>query len=497
MLHADFGRDGEGANKQSTLSITIGNVEYGERNWQLSDDDRMIRIDTIPENREEVVVDAHLLGSSRDNGMGADGQAPASTFLTSELFNTASGGGNPALVDDDGNVRTGRAGYFVLENFIPPSIEGETRRTPPDTDAEGGSEIPMVPLGETPEQTDYAILRLATAQGSVPFQDKTDPTDDLVPETIGPRTERKLLGFAAAFGEVQQQGGIGLTPVDAGPPIPLEKPIEPNLTLFTKPQSNKVVGDVDLFGIDPGAPRVQLGHEQDGSAFVDDDTFGVRTPAGRDADENMGEYAFVTAGILTDKVPGKPPRRLANFGTEIPDLRHVQWGFFLGERLAAAAGRGPHVREHVHMGSWATGRQLDPGELAGWAGSATFEGVALGNVFDGQALSTELGRYKNRWDFAARTGQARLDFDGETYRGDTSMLKKKPQFVGGLSGQNTGRVGRIDGGFVGHVDNFTDHKGKRGRGPTGLVGQFQISEQPGSNEVYRAIGTVAADRKKK
>jgi hypothetical protein len=453
------------------------------------------------------------------------------------LFNTAAGGGNPDLntgVDADGDgeldARAGRVGYLVFENFDSDSFAADQRRTgviggsstAPVKPTTGGVEDPVDPLDEDErlgrDEQRYAILRLGTAVGSL----EQNPAADVLPDpnVVNARRSRTLEGFAAGIGEFQDDEDIGVTPVDAGllpdgrdpllviagqselaiDPLATD-PLLPNLVITTSFETNRVEATMRIVGLDvardPAEP-VTLGSldgaEGDGpSAFVDDDTFAAAAPVGN----QPGEYALVTALPLTDQ-PGERPlpilgigpvRRLSGLG-DVPALRHTQWGFFLGERLAPP-GDGRTVREHVHLGTWAAGERITDDLLGGWSGSATYDGVAAGNVFTGGSLSTVVGTYRNQWDFGARRGSVEMSFDATEYTGSTRLEDNSARFVGRLDA--TGRRGRLDGSFVGGVSDFSDGSG---RGPNGLAGQFSIRET-GGNDIYRASGVVAADRKGK
>jgi hypothetical protein len=399
-------------------------------------------------------------------------------------------------------------GYLVFENF-----------DPDDAANTGGLEDPVDPLNDDQPEQRYAILRLGTAVGSLP--QGTDPADLPDPNRVDTRTSRDLEGFAAGIGEFQNTDDIGVTPVDAGllpdgsDPLALTidplatDPLAPNLLIRTMFETNRVEATMRIVGLDfanDAAQPVTLGsldgEEGDGpSAFVDDDTFAAATPVGND----VGEYALVTALPLTDE-PGErelpllgvvPARQLSGLG-DVPALKHTQWGFFLGERLAPLDGQ--NVREHVHLGAWAAGEQLRDDMLGGWNGTASYEGVAAGNVFRGTLgsdgvtggnLSTVVGTYRNQWDFGERRGSVEMSFDASDYTGSTRLQDGSARFVGTL--EATGRRGRLDGAFVGGVSDFSDGSG---RGPNGLAGQFSIRET-GGTEVYRASGAVAADRKGK
>ena len=53
----------------------------------------------------------------------------ATVGFSSPIRSTAAGGGNPALKKEDGTIREGYAGYFVLENFDPDTA-GSRRGSP-------------------------------------------------------------------------------------------------------------------------------------------------------------------------------------------------------------------------------------------------------------------------------------------------------------------------------------------------------------------------------
>jgi hypothetical protein len=537
LLHADFGVEGTREDQRSTISVTIGDVSYGDPNPQTEGDDLS---EFGGDDGNEVLVSAHTFGSSRDNTarVTQDDPAPASTFISSGLFNTAAGGGNPDLntgVDGDGNgqpdPRPGRVGYLVFENFDPDGFAPDQERTgvtggssaAPVQPTTGGVEDPVDPIdpldaGLRKEEQRYAILRLGTAVGSLDQNPAAVALPD--PNVVNTRTSRALEGFAAGIGEFQDAVDIGVTPVDAGllpdgrDPLALTEdelalvidplatdPLLPNLLITTSAATNRVEATMRIVGLDvardPAEP-VTLGNLDgaDGagpSAFVDDDTFAAAAPVGNPA----GEYALVTALPLTDQ-PGERAlpilgtgtvRRLSGMG-DVPALRHTQWGFFLGERLAPP-GDGRTVREHVHLGTWAAGEQITDDLLGGWSGSATYDGVAAGNVFTGGALSTVVGTYRNQWDFGERRGSVEMSFDATDYTGSTRLQDGSARFVGRL--EAPGRRGRLDGAFVGGVSDFSD---RSGRGPNGLAGQFSIRET-GDADVYRASGVVAADRKGK
>ena len=108
LLHADFGLEGNGSDQKSTISVTIGNVEYKLKTCDCNP--------PLPKSESvEAVVEGRTIGSSR----GTVGETTVG--FSSPIRSTAAGGGNPAL-------KEGYAGYFVLENYDPPDpVTGKTK----------------------------------------------------------------------------------------------------------------------------------------------------------------------------------------------------------------------------------------------------------------------------------------------------------------------------------------------------------------------------------
>jgi hypothetical protein len=218
-------------------------------------------------------------------------------------------------------------------------------------------------------------------------------------------------------------------------------------------------------------PLLMLGGLSSGrSAFIDDDRFA----AGKD---NM---AMVTANLLRDR-EGKLPASLnLPDGSPIPQYKHLQWGFFLGD----IAGTPGSNLTHVHMGTWAAGRAADPSQLP-TSGTASYSGHAIGNVANGGALYTAVGSFQNTWNFAQRAGTVNMNFDRAQYTGVTQLRSGSAVFEGNLTAP--ARTGSLIGNFVQPAAG-----GTAGTPPAGVVGRFGISESSGTP--YRASGTFAAER---
>jgi hypothetical protein len=438
LLHADFGLDGNGANQKSTISVTLGKVDYKLVVGCPSNDG----CDTKnPPKSYEAVVSGRTIGSSHDNTdrNAETGLANASGLFSSRLDSTAAGGGNPLLPVQ------GRAGYFVLENVNPDNPD----YTIGDSNS-GGFEKPLDTNGGKSD-IQYAYLRLATAIAS------SQPTL---------RNESALNGWMGGLAEFQNGNNIGLTQLDSG-----DTPS--NVEIQTSPTNNTVAATFTLFGQDPAqSTTFNIGGltGNGASAFVDDNRFAARSANGG------SEVAMVTADLFRDANGNLPPSLNRPDGTSIPQYEHLKWGFFFGDTKTT-----PGQREHVHLGTWIAGK-IPTGDSLGLKGQAMYTGHSIGNVFNNGSLYTAVGSFQNQWDFDKRTGTVQMDFDKMNYTGATAIKNSSFNFDGTLSA--TGRTGQVQGSFVAPVNPT----------PAAVMGGFSIKENQGG-PAYRAAGTFGAERK--
>jgi hypothetical protein len=443
LLHADFGLDGNGASQKSTISVTLGKVDYKLVVGCPSNDG----CDTTnPPKSYEAVISGRTIGSSRDNTdrNAQTGLANASILFSSRLDSTAAGGGNPLLPVQ------GRAGYFVLENVDPDNPDF----TIGDPNS-GGFEKPLDTSGGKSD-IQYAYLRLATATGS------SQPTL---------RSELTLNGWMGGLAEFQNGGNIGIAQIDSG-----ETP--DNIKIQTSPTNNTVAANFTLQGqIENQFTTFNLGglNVNGTSAFADDNRFAARST------NNGSEVAMVTADLFRDATTGTLPASLnLPDGSSIQKYEHLKWGFFFGDTKTNAG-----AREHVNLGTWIAGKILDVDQVKALRGQASYTGHSIGNVFNNGSLYTAVGSFTNQWDFNKRTGEVQMKFDQIAYTGKTAIKNNSNTFTGNLSATSTpARSGGLQGSFVAPANPT----------PAAVMGNFAIAEQPG-NATYRAAGTFGAERK--
>lgn len=437
-------------------------------------------------NPTDAFLDAVTLGTARRTGT----EAPI--HLTNRSSSTAAGGGNPNLVDGSSNVLTGVPGYFTVENFDL-QAEGTAPVDARGRSTNGGLEEP---LGEAGTPTRFANLRLLSATGSL---DSAVAADDASADTVNMlnRTGGERTGFAAGLSEFEVDGtntiqvafADGFT--NAGLPFSADDLVTSNFSFTPDTSASTLSATLRLTDPDGTPYQVDIGGAGGESAFIDNDTYGALVAG--DAD-----FGFVTGNMITVDPENDGIRSLPGLDTisstagspflgedlnQFEDSPHLAWGVFLGDRIwDPATGR----REHIHLGSWVAGDPVDPTQYLGFTGTATYEGHALGNVYDGTSVSTVVGRFQNSWDFGGSgtlgSGSVQLDFDGQLYDG-TTRFKSGQGFVSSDLASTQGRTGRIDGDFY----------GISGTTPAAVGGQFGL--QGAAGEVYGAAGTFAGSER--
>ena len=427
FIHADFGISGAGSAQQSTISLTVGNGTYSPVVAPPASCSGCpaYEVATISVNES-----GRTIGSS--HGV-VSGTQIGTVAINSPLINTSAGGGNPAL------QRDGYAGYFVFENYTPPSDQGFTAAL------DGGTEHAIG--GAVSSDVNYAALRLATATGEA---------------TVGARGSNVLTGWAGGLAEKENGAGAPLSIV------PIGTGTEPNnFIIQTDAAANSVQASVLLSGHAP----MTLGGPGNPSAMIDDNRFGAANST----------VAMVNANLLRDANGNLPATLNLPNGQPIANYQYLQWGFLFGD----TAGTAGTDLEHLHLGTWVAGRPADPNQLP-TIGSATYSGHAIGNVANGGALYTAVGSYDNVWDFSKRTGTVSVNFDGAQYSG-TTQLQNGVVFTGSMSAGDANRTGGVVGNFV-----QAPGGSPASTPPPAVAGRFVIQQSEGNP--YRASGTFGAER---
>ena len=299
---------------------------------------------------------------------------------------------------------------------------------------------------------------------------------------IDSRTQAELRGFATGLSLTLNPAGLPAngTVADSllvyvsseGAPDPT------NVQIDTFPARNEINAQLRLELSGPGTRQIvaNLGDplgSNGHSIFIEDDGFGAGTATAPStiAGVNVAADLFLISLDVIDAGPdfldGLPPDQAFCFCTE------ARWGAWSGQ-IAGPGGE----RDVVHFGWWTAGQFTEAAALAGLTGVATYDGHAIGTVFDGANLFVERGDFQLVWDFGLDTGTATIqNFDGRNFVfGDLAAATGAENlFAGTLTGGPAGFSGRMAGAFYGPV--FTDGAAEVGT-------QFNVAG-PGD---YRAVG---------
>lgn len=391
VLHADFSLVGTGPNQTSTISTTLGTVEY--KTTRFADPVAGVTppLAPSPDGANDVEFNAATLGSTQ-------GAAVLSSF-NSEVFNTSAGGGLDTL-----GSGPGYADYFVLENYAPPDLISVSPSLVISVNEHpGGTEHAIGTESSIDQQ--YAFLRLASIQSSTPESELS-------------RTQNSSNGGYAA-GLVKTETGNNSLSIDY-----LLSGADPgtNLSITNDLTSSGLSVDINF----NNGQSLSLGGSDNNATFVDDDRFAATN----------GSATLVSAGLVESGIDPAIASKI-----NVPE--YMQWGFFFGDVDVSATGT-----SHAHLASWVAGSVPSAADLP-VSGSATYTGSAIGNVFAGANSYVAAGTYTNTWDFAARTGTAQLqEFDGVNYNGITALENNSSQFVGALANGAGSREVGLQGSFV-------------------------------------------------
>ena len=208
----------------------------------------------------------------------------------------------------------------------------------------------------------------------------------------------------------------------------------------------------------------------DGFSFFGDDSAFAATATDNQALVN-GVAAAANIGMINDNRPKSDGAIEDNLGdAAYCACLYTQWGLMAGEIESAG-----QIRDVFHMMPWVAG--VKPPDLAinGLSGTATYNGHAFGQVFNGSSFYLERGSFTMNWNFSTASGTATISqFDGNTFQYNLSGTGAV--YSGGLTSPG-GFSGKMDGAFYAGGGNPAAETG----------GQF--TAQSGS---YKAAGIFVA-----
>lgn len=406
----------------------------------------------------EVSMDGGLIGSARLDA----GDTPIR--LSSSLGTVPDGNGNHFFGDD--------LDFFVLN---PNSIEdvGGT-----DTLVNGAAVEHSFDVDTTPAEY-YGFHHVAM---------KTE-----TPAGIGDvRTDQTLHGYANAIVETRLDGDVfpyvyivATNDVATDMSIATDPATSSLSAIFDVDAGWNVVGDTDIDNF-----RFAFG---DG-IFIDDQLFGAADSSdisgfvqregeapevGIDDDGSTDGFRSV---MLTQGTA--PTDSFLPADVTLCECDYLTWGYWSSEfRFDDPGGDNEGRLERIHIGTWVTGDLSDFADLP-IVGTATYNGHAIGNVYNAGDQYIAVGNFENEYNFATRTGAIAITkFDGRDFAGSVYDLGGSGQYSGDID-PTSGISGGLEGSFF----------AGGGDPAAATAGQFGLKDIATDGETYSAIGTFAATK---
>jgi hypothetical protein len=266
--------------------------------------------------------------------------------------------------------------------------------------------------------------------------------------------------------------------------VPLINILNPtNISLSTNAQTNQAMGTIVLNGLDgtlfsPTA-TLQLGGQSGAngpaSAFIDNSRYAMITQTNDPNRQSTLHPIFGRPTTITDNT------MLASYqtapvalpgGAQPCTCEYLSWGFWSSNIQASN-----NQTYNVNLGTYVVGQLTDRLQMP-QVGSATYNGMMVGNVQNGSNAYIAAGNYSSNWSFAARAGSFNASFDGTHYTGGAVANPGSGgvTFTGAFAGG--GKVGALTGSFFGPQ---AQNQG----------GQFTIGS---NNTAYKASGVFAGQQ---
>ena len=394
-------------------------------------------------------MDSYRLGANQHIGRGVSSQATADTGAGSAIYG---GTGQYQVYVPDKVVTTKTAeGYGRHRHYV-----SNTTRTP-------GTALDQSAANQLP--TSYYPVTMAT-----PVADTSS-----LPQDLGQtRTTQTMTGYVG--GLVEQRTGNTFKTI-----VPVITILTPptDVTISTNAQTNQAMGTIVMHGLNGTlSTTLQLGGQSGAngpvSAFIDDKRYAMITQTNDPNRRSTQQPIFGNPTTINDNT------MLASYqtapvalpgGVQPCTCAYLSWGFW-SSNIAYSSTR----TDNINLGTYVIGQVTGNMPLTG---SATYNGMMIGNVQNGNNAYVGTGTYAMDWSFKNRGGTFGATFDGTNYGG----------LVGSTGGANFGGV--FTNGSI-----FNNRSGV-------LAGSFfgpQAQNQGGSFSIgnnltsYKASGIFAGQR---
>jgi hypothetical protein len=344
-----------------------------------------------------------------------------------------------SVVDANGNSLYGTntiTGFTLDQTKYAKVSDTSFIRTAPDPVQPQASETEGVSLTPFPEIYGFAQPAVATT----------------LPAGVGTnRTTQTLTGF---FGGTM----TGLTTATTTPYA-----ITGAASIATDSNANTLTA---AFTSDPltssktgGITAVKINFGGQNSVFIDDNIFGAFED--KDTPQQINGQQLVVGGdtsqasqlYLVSSSTAALPTSLLPSGVSYCQCQYLQWGYWGGDLLTGNATNDLISRiDHGHINFWVAGVPTSAGDLTTLANQSavgTYNGHAIGSVFNAGANYVAVGGFKGVYNFGTQIGTMTVsNFDNNP----TLSVTGSAPLTGGkytLSLTQPGVTGSITGGFFG------------------------------------------------
>jgi hypothetical protein len=307
------------------------------------------------------------------------------------------------------------------------------------------------------------------------------------------RSDRTLRGYANAIVETRLDGDVfpyiytvATNDVDTDMSIATDPATSTLSAIFDVDAQWSAVGDTDIdnfrFAFGEGIfiddQRFGAADSNDISGFVQRE--GEAPEVGIDDDDGNNGFRSVMLSQGT-----APNDSFLPSGVSFCECDYLTWGYWSSEFRFDDVPAGPNEDrlERIHIGNWVAGDLSDFSDLP-TAGSATYSGHLIGNVYNNGDQYIAAGNFKSEYDFATRTGAIAIGgFDGRGFTGSIDDLGGSGRFSGDIDASG-GISGELEGAFF----------AGGGDPAAATAGQFGLTDIATDGQTYSAIGTFAATK---
>jgi FecR-like protein len=368
-------------------------------------------------------MDSYRLAANQHIGRGVSNEATAGT-----------GGGSSAIYGT-----TGQYQVYVPDKVV--TTRGGDHYHDHDHDRSRTIRTPGASLDQS------AANQMPTSYYPVTMATPVADTSTLPPDLGQTRTTQTMNGYVGGLVE-QSTGNSFKTLV---PNITFSKPTD--VSISTNAQTNQAMGTIVMRGFDGTllSPTVTLqlggqsGANGPASAFIDNSRYAMVTQTNDPNRQSTIQPLFGRSSTISDNT------MLASYQTAPVALpggitpctcEYLSWGFWSSNMNIG------NTTNNVNLGTYVVGQVTTAVQMP-QRGSATFNGMMVGNVQNGANAYVAAGTYGSVWNFGARAGTFNASFDGTTYNGaGVANVGSGGATFSGIFG-GSGRAGQFTGSFFG------------------------------------------------